>query len=609
MINVLLQLGGVSMRAIMVMFDSLNRRLLEPYGCDWTMTPNFKRLAEKTAQYDNFYVASLPCMPARRDLHTGRCSFLHRSWGPLEPFDNSMPELLKKNGIFSKLISDHGHYWEDGGCTYHTRYSSWDCVRGQEADPWTDRTDEPEIPEHVPTMREFTHPSWWRNNWCNKEIIHQTEQWPQNLVFDKGLAFINANKKKDNWFLQIETFDPHEPFDAPQEYLDLYKEDYKGKFFDWPPYAPVSETEEEVKHIRNRYASLLTLCDKNLGRVLDMMDENEMWDDTMLIVNTDHGFMLGEKDWWAKSVMPCYNEIANTPFFLWDPRVKEAKNVHKQALCQSIDIPATLLEYFNIELPSEMQGKPLFDTQKNDAPIRDYAIFGFHGSFVNITDGRYLYMRASASVSNQPLYEYTLMPCHQESRFSPKELRNISLCKIPGTKDVDIMRIPVESRLANATFCNSFQYGNLLFDLKTDPEEINPIKDDEIEAKMINALIKKLLESDAPIEQFERLGLDKNCIYTCDKVRKDREEAITFDSFEITKKYSWTHEAKNIFIGMLSLLKEDQVKEYFEDIETVMKETNSSTVERKHFEKLSKKYYSENEGKIFYFLNKLARIR
>lgn len=234
------------MRAIMVMFDSLNRRFLEPYGCDFSKTPNFSRLAEKTACFDNFYVGSLPCMPARRDLHTGRYSFLHRSWGPMEPFDNSMPQILKEHGIFTRLVSDHGHYWEAGGCTYHTMYSSWECKRGQEADPWALRTDEPQIPEHVPTMREFTHPEWWRNNWCNRELYRQRGTWPMDSVFDDGLEFLKLNEKQDNWFLQIETFSPHEPFDVQEE----SDPEYKGPHFDWPPYAPVTETKEQVEHIR-----------------------------------------------------------------------------------------------------------------------------------------------------------------------------------------------------------------------------------------------------------------------------------------------------------------------------------------------------------------------
>ena len=124
------------MKAIVVMFDSLNRRLLPPYGCDWVHAPNFQRLAERTVTFDNCYIGSMPCMPARREFHTGRYNFLHRSWGPLEPFDDSVPEILKENGIYTHLTTDHPHYFEDGGATYHTRYSSWEFNRGQEGDAW-----------------------------------------------------------------------------------------------------------------------------------------------------------------------------------------------------------------------------------------------------------------------------------------------------------------------------------------------------------------------------------------------------------------------------------------------------------------------------------------
>ena len=83
------------------------------YGCAETRTPNFTRLAARAAQFDTCYAGSLPCMPARRELHTGRYNFLHRSWGPVEPFDDSMPEILKRNGVYTHLVSDHTHYWED----------------------------------------------------------------------------------------------------------------------------------------------------------------------------------------------------------------------------------------------------------------------------------------------------------------------------------------------------------------------------------------------------------------------------------------------------------------------------------------------------------------
>ena len=98
------------MKAIMVMYDSLNRHMLPPYGCEWTHMPNFERLAARSVLFENNYVGSMPCMPARRELHTGRYNFLHRAWGPLEPFDDSMPEILKHHGTYTHLVSDHLHY-------------------------------------------------------------------------------------------------------------------------------------------------------------------------------------------------------------------------------------------------------------------------------------------------------------------------------------------------------------------------------------------------------------------------------------------------------------------------------------------------------------------
>jgi arylsulfatase A-like enzyme len=112
------------MRAVFVLFDSLNRLALGCYGGAAIATPNFDRFAQRAVTFDNHYVGSPPCMSARRDMHTGRLNFMHRSWGPLEPFDNSMPDILKNTGVHTHLISDHFHYYEDGGATYHSRYKT-----------------------------------------------------------------------------------------------------------------------------------------------------------------------------------------------------------------------------------------------------------------------------------------------------------------------------------------------------------------------------------------------------------------------------------------------------------------------------------------------------
>ena len=258
-----------AMRVIQVMFDTLCRRMLSPYGCDWTQTPNFKRLAEHCATFDNAYVGSMPCMPARRELHTGRLNFLHRSWGPLEPFADSQPQICNANGVYTHLATDHQHSWEDGAMTYHNRYSSYEFFRGQEGDLWKGEVADPETPDH--------HGRFWRADAVHRKYMTTEADQPQTKTFDAGLEFIETNRAEDRWHLTIETFDPHERFFTQDHYKALFPHRYEGAHFDWPEYKPADEPPEAIEHCRYEYAALLAMCDANLGKVLDKMDEHNMW--------------------------------------------------------------------------------------------------------------------------------------------------------------------------------------------------------------------------------------------------------------------------------------------------------------------------------------------
>ncbi|MCD8052998.1 MAG: sulfatase [Lachnospiraceae bacterium] len=500
------------MRAIMVMFDTLSRRMLSPYGCDWVKTPNFKRLAEKSVCFDNNYAGSLPCMSARRELHTGRLNFLHRSWGPLEPFDDSMPELLKKNGVYTHLVSDHYHYWEDGGANYHTRYNSWEIIRGQEGDAWHAEVKDPEIPDCV-TRKPG---ALWRNDWVNRSYVKSERDTPQYQTFESGMEFIRRNMSEDKWFLQIEAFDPHEPYFTLEHYKKLYPHNYTGRHFDWPPYMPVTESDEEIVHVRLEHAALVTMCDHYLGQILNMMDEFEMWDNTMLIVNTDHGTLLSEHDWWGKCTAPFYDEVAHTPLFIWDPRCKK-KAERRQALVQTIDLAPTLLRYFDVEVPEDVQGMDLSGTIEEDRVVREAGLFGIFGGQVNVTDGRYVYMRAPNEAfggnpyAGQNLYNYTLMPAHIRGPFSLEEMRTATMAPpFAFTKGVPVMKISGEIKLSGTPEGKKpefVRYRTELFDLKTDPEQKHPIENPAIEARMIRHMIRLMRENEAPSEQYLRLGL------------------------------------------------------------------------------------------------------
>jgi len=497
----------------MVMFDSLNRHMLSPYGCAWTHTPNFQRLARQTVTFDRSYVCSMPCMPARRDLHTGRPNFLHRSWGPLEPFDDSVPEMLKRAGVYTHLTSDHYHYWEEGGCTYHTRYSSWEFFRGQEGDPWFGQVELP--PTANAYGRNAATDRWHAQDPINRAAMPQEHPHPQARTMRSGMEFIRRNADADNWFLQIETFDPHEPFFSHRIYKDNFPEHYakwreKGNLlWDWPTYHPrdpENETDEMVEHMRHEYASLLAMCDAKLGSVLDMMDELDMWDDTMLIVWTDHGFMLGEHDCWAKMWMPFYEEVAHTPFFIWDPRCGK-QDERRQALVQpSIDLGPTLLEFFGVEQTDDMLGQPLAQAVADDTPVRDAGIFGIFGGQVNVTDGRYVYMRAG-NEKNSPLNDYTLMPTNMRHTFGPREFDGVTLAEpFNFTKGVKTMKLKRGGGHSDRDHADKRRH--VLYDLQTDPGQTRPMVDDATEQRMIEHLVTCMQACDAPQEQYERLSLN-----------------------------------------------------------------------------------------------------
>ncbi len=491
------------MKAIVVMFDSLNRKWLEPYGgAAGVPTPNFTRLARHSATMMNSYVCSMPCMPARRDLLTGRPGFLHRGWGPMEPFDDAFPEMLKQQaGVHSHLVTDHYHYFEEGGQNYHTKFSTWDFLRGQEGDPWKPRLDEA---FQIPPTTNPQDPERIRQDFANR----QQGPHSQTLTFDSGLEFINQHHATDNWFLQIETFDPHEPFFATDEWRKKFSPDYDGPVTDWPPYGALDEMGEQADHLpqwKREYAATLAMCDHSLGRVLDEMDRHDMWKDTMLIVGTDHGFFLGEHGFVAKNLAPLWDELAHTPLFIWDPR-SGVKDECRDSLAQIIDWGPTLLDFFGCEPTKDMTGRSLSGAVRDDTPVRDAAVFGYTNHYLNVTDGRYVYMRANDPDYEGPLWDYTLDPAYMNSRYPLEKLRTAEpVGPLSFSKGVPLMRYAT-----NALHDITASRGTLLYDLQNDPAQEAPLNDAEVESRMTDHAKHIMAEINAPLEQYARVGWSPN---------------------------------------------------------------------------------------------------
>ena len=574
------------MKAILVLMDTFRYDALKMCGGDERLLPNFKRLTEHCVNYTSHFAGSLPCMPARRELHTGRYNFLHRGWGPLEPQDDSMPQLLRENGVYSHLVSDHYHYWDDGGSTYHSRYSSWENVRGHEADPWKGYLGTVDVPEFEHVWNAET----IRKNYVNRKYMPDFKSSSLVRTFDLGMEFIDTNFEYDQWFLQIESFTPHEPFVTYPEFRQKLPAPFVGQDSEWGSMASRGDARRE-EDTRNDYRTLLVECDSQMGRLLDRMDRYDLWKDTMVIFTADHGTLMGEHGEWNKNRQPLFQEVVHTPFLVWDPR-DGRKDVEDPSLNRMIDVPATLLDYFGIPLPWNMIGKPVRQGcagasddkasrectgAPDDGAVRNCtgasdrgdirncagasdrgdirncagasdrgdirncagasdrgdirncagtsncgdiqscegALFGYYGSYVCCTDGRYVYMRAAQNPDNKPLYTYFLMPTELFQRFPAERMQNLEL--MPGrtsTKGVPLLRMETVSAMPPDFM---YRYKTLLYDLESDPMQLQPLDPDTspeaaaIEAKMKALLIKLMVQADAPDEQFVRLGLECSC--------------------------------------------------------------------------------------------------
>jgi arylsulfatase A-like enzyme len=502
------------MRTVFLLFDSLNRHALECYGGSAIATPNFQRLAERGVVFDSHYVGSLPCIPARRDMHSGRISFLHNQWGPLEPFDDSAPHILEANGVYSHLITDHYHYFEDGGVCYHGRFSSFEFVRGQEKDKWKALVDLP-----VDKWRGAIHEMRFAErrdvelnavNLVNREFIRAEADFPTVKVSELAVEFLETNKGADNWLLQVEYFDPHEPFVAPARFREGLETGYEGPTLDWPRYRRVCESAEEVAEIRANYLASIRMVDHYLGKLLDTMDRLDMWQDTAVVLTTDHGFMLGEHDWWGKNRMPCFEELCRIPLIVYHPRFAGQGGARRRALTQTTDVMPTLLALHGIAPPTDAQGHNLIGLLAEDHPLRDACLYGMFGAAANVTDGRYTYFRYPTASQGNGLYRYTVMPTHMRSLCDPKEFKGTVMSgPFRFTKGMQVMRIP-----ANVTAEGSPMKGqtiedaqSVLYDLEEDPGQTIAVDDPAVERRLVDMMTRLMREADAPGEVFRRFGL------------------------------------------------------------------------------------------------------
>lgn len=495
---------------IVLLFDSLNRHMLGSYGGREFATPNFDRFAARAVSFDVHHVGSLPCMPARHDILCGAWDFLWRPWGSVELWEDAITYPLARAGIVSQLISDHPHLFETGGENYHVDFTAWDYQRGHEGDAWKTVADPSWA--GAPLMGRRDIPYDRSRGWFKTEADFPG---PKTMAAASRWLRDNAGKHA-NFFLFVDEFDPHEPFDTPDHYAKITDPDWNRPPLIWPPYAKDAIkrgiiTARQGQQIRARYGAKLMMIDHWFGKVLDEIDARGLWDDTLVIVTTDHGHYLGEKDIWGKPGVPIHEPIGRIPLMMAGAGLAPQRI---DALTTSVDLHATLADLFGVSdaIRQRTHGVSLLPLLSGHASsVRDHVLAGVWGREVHYFDGRMKYARAPAG-ANAPLpmmsNRWSTMPTHFLTREQELPLPDsrARLSSMPGS-DVPVIHQTWVAGDKVPYWAFAQFSGNHLYDVAADPGENTNLAGSAQEAIFALRLKDALDRVGAPREQFERLGL------------------------------------------------------------------------------------------------------
>lgn len=502
------------MNGILIIADSLNRHFLTAYGGDAepkVATPNIDRLASRAFIMDRHYAGSLPCMPARRELLCGVQEFLWRPWGPREPFDVTLPQAARNAGVLTQLITDHFHYFQHGSGGYCEDYHGFEFIRGHELDSWktAPRNPDPVLMRQLLARegdpRDYIPRVAYARNVSN--FSREQDFFPAK-VFTAAKEWVRDNHSQSPWLLVVDSFDIHEPFHCPEPYASMYTDEdpHDPSLVVWPRYGrtdsgPSRLTDRQLAFVRAQYAGKLRMWDRWFGLLLDALDEHRLWEDTLVILATDHGHYLGEHGWVGKPHCAVYNVLAHIPTFIYHPRLSCARPGRRvDTLTTAVDLFATIGECLGLETRGA-HSRSLVPALRGAERHRDWALYGYWGTSVNVTDGRHTYLH--------PCRPDAPTDCFSSMFMNPRDWFRPVRCPTDASAGIYLpySETPVW-RYADRSLPQHAE--PMLYDVENDPEQATNLAGQGLneERAMRELLAQALQDMRAPQSQYIRLGLD-----------------------------------------------------------------------------------------------------
>jgi arylsulfatase A-like enzyme len=395
-------------------------------------TPHLDRFAAESAVFDDAYAEGLPTLPARRVIMTGRpiVPFAYRpqksdgvqlhGWHPLFDEDVTLAEHLRAHDYVGAFFNDVYHMMKPGK-NFHRGFDCWHWIRGQEGDPYA-LPDARRVRKELARAAHGVRPG--PRAWVIQHLMNR-RQWKSDAdtsvaqVMRAAADWLRDYTLKNPFYLHVECFDPHEPWDPPLAYARKYDPTFDS--FDGliPPSTTDAMTPRQVKNVLTAYAGEVTLVDRWVGHLLDTLRATGHDRDTLVVFTSDHGCMLGEQGDLHKGQDRLRNQCTRVPLILRHPK-RFGAGRRVKGFVQHQDIMPTALALLGAAKCPRCLGRNVWPMVRGGAGGRGAVVSAF-GPYASVRTARWNHVRPWTALPAGAAPKIELYDLQRD----PRELNNV----------------------------------------------------------------------------------------------------------------------------------------------------------------------------------------
>lgn len=416
-------LNETTPNVLLLISDEHNAKISSVEDHPFVQTPNMERLAKMGVVYESHYVPSPLCTPCRSAFVAGRWVHELQTYNNCCVFKDDYPsygDVLRRQGVHTVHIGKIDVYrnaYELGFSEMHL--GDWTVVR----DPGDINFRRSPL-----TVRSLDHPKGGKRP--ERYGVVDDPFKADDFSIKTAVDWIRTKGTKMDrpWVVSVNTSKPHFPNEVTQELWDMYKD-----HADWPAHGTDCESAnhpyardlrkhfrtdefkpEWIRGLRRGYYGCVTYLDRQLGTLLDVLEETGQLDNTVVAYTSDHGEMLGKFGMWWKCSL--YDDSARVPLIVAGPGFR--KGVRCSTAVSMLDLQATVFKAVGCRRSPGWVGTPLQNVSLNDpdrVAFSEYHGHGTRASAFMVRKGRWKYIHYSAA-PNQLF----------DMKKDPEELNNVA---------------------------------------------------------------------------------------------------------------------------------------------------------------------------------------